>query len=137
MLAAVLKNELQKDEPDPSGFAKIASRIAGLSLDEFKVIALIDASLSTLVQSSTDAPTQTARPFVSASQLASDPSNRENFNHFLLENVLNELAARALLVPESRTINIAGKHEQYYFASNSFMELIEKARNTLSAKSSP
>lgn len=131
LLAEVLKNELQKDDPDPAGFARMAGYIAGLSLDELKVIALIDASLSKLHKSSTNAPTQSTRPFVSAHQLASDPSNRENFDHLLLEDVLNELAARGLLIPHGGTV--AGKSEQYYYAANSFMHLIAKARNTLSA----
>jgi hypothetical protein len=130
LLAEFIKCELQMDEPDPSSFKRMARRLEGLSPNELKVIALIDASLSKLCKSSTNAPTQSTRPFVSAHQLADDPSNREHFDNFLLENVLNELAARGLLIPHGGTL--AGKNEQYYYASNSFMELVEKASNTLS-----
>ena len=135
LLAEILKNELQKDEPDPCGFARMANRISGLSLDEMKVIALIDASLSKLNKSSTDAPTQSTRPFVSAQQLASDPSNQGKYDRFLLEDFLNELAARGLLIPNGSML--AGKNEQYYYASRSFVELIENARSSLCAAAAP
>ena len=117
--------------PDPSNFARMARRIEGLSLTELKVIALIDASLSRIVKSSTPVPTPIERPFVSAHQLDKDPSNRENFNHFDLQDALSELAARGLLIVDGATR--LDKGEEFYFASKSFTELIKKARNTISS----
>ncbi len=133
LLAEFLKSELQMDEPDPSSFARMARRIEGLSRDELKVIALINASLSRITKSSTNAPTQSDRPFVSSHQLATDPSNREGFDHFFLQEALSELAARGLLIADGASRS--GKPEEYYFASTSFMELVEKARNTVNAAS--
>jgi hypothetical protein len=129
LLAEFIKSELQIDEPNPSSFARMARRIEALSRDELKVIALISASLSTISRSSTSAPTQTERPFVSAHQLANDPNNAEKFDHFFLQETLTELYSRGLLIADGATR--VGKAEEYYFASTSFMELIEKARNTV------
>jgi hypothetical protein len=131
LLAEFIKNELHLDTPDPSGFARMARRIEGLSQRELKVIALINASLSTITKSSTQAPTQTTKPFVSAHQLSQDPNNREKFDHFFLQETLSELAARGLLIADGASR--MDKSEEYYFASASFMELIEKARNGISA----
>jgi hypothetical protein len=134
LLAEFLKSELQMNEPDPSGFARMARRVQGLSIDELKVIALVDASLSTISKSSTHAPSQTERPFVSAHQLADDPSNREKFDPFFLQEALNELAARGLLIADGASR--VSKGEEFYFASTSFMELIEKARSTFTRSTS-
>jgi hypothetical protein len=129
LLAEFLKSELETEEPDPSSFARMSRRVEGLSLNELKVIALIDASLSKISKSSTNAPAQSERPFVSAHQLANDPSNRHKFDHFFLQEALSELAARGLLIADGASRS--SKHEEYYFASASFMELIEKARSTV------
>ena len=107
----------------------MARRVEGLSLDELKVIALSDASLTKISKSSTLVSAQTERPFVSAYHLANDPSNRENFDHFFLQEALNELAARGLLIADGASR--LSKSEEFYFASTCFMELIEKARNTV------
>jgi len=61
--------------------------------------------------------------------VANDPNNRERFDHFLLQEALNELAARGLLIADGASR--LSKPEEYYYASRSFMELIEKARNTV------
>jgi hypothetical protein len=129
VLAELLKNEMQTDAPDTSGFARMSRRIEGLTHNELKVIVLINASLSAITRASTDAPTQTERPFVSAHSLANDPSNREKFDHFMLQEALSDLAGRGLLTVEGTTR--FNKSEEYYFASSSFMELIEKAKNAL------
>jgi len=129
LLAEFLKSELEIEEHNPSSFARMARRVEGLSLDELKVIALIDASLTRISRSSTEASHQTERPFVSAHGLANDPNNRERFDHFLLQEALNELAARGLLIADGASR--LSKPEEYYYASRSFMELIEKARNTV------
>lgn len=129
LLAEFLKSELEMEEPDPSSFARMARRVEGLSPDELKVIALIDASLTKISTLSARASAQTERPFVSAHQLANDPSNREKFDHFFLQEALNELAARGLLVSDGASR--MSKGEEFYFASTSFLELIEKARNTV------
>jgi hypothetical protein len=129
LLAEFLKNELQTDEPDPSSFARMSRRVEGLSLNELKVIALINASLSKISRSSTNAPSQSERPYVSAHQLAEDPSNRDKFDHFFLQEALNELAARGLLIADGATR--LSKPEEYYYASTSFMELIEKAQDSV------
>ena len=129
LLAEFLKSELEMEEPDPSSFARMARRVEGLLPDELKVIALIDAALTKLSTLSARAPTQTERPFVSAHHLANDPSNREKFDHLFLQEALNELAARGLLISDGASR--MSKSEEFYFASTSFMELIEKARNTV------
>lgn len=129
LLAEFLKSELQKEEPEPSSFARMARRVEGLSLNELKVIALIDASLSKISKPSTHAPAQSERPFVSAHQLANDPSNRAKFDPLFLQEALSELAARGLLIADGASR--LTKHEEYYFPSASLMELIEKARSTV------
>jgi len=135
VLAEFLKSELELDNPNPSGFARMARRIEGISQNELKVIALISASLSTITRASTEAPTQSERPYVSAHQLAEAPSNRERFDHFFLQEALSELAARGLLIADGATR--WDKAEENYFASSSFMELVEKARDTLNAGAPP
>jgi hypothetical protein len=134
VLAELLKNEMQMDAPDVSAFARMSRRIEGLTLNELKVIALINASLSTISMASTVAPTQTERPYVSAYSLAKDPSNREKFDHFMLQESLSDLAGRGLLIVDGATR--ASKQEEYYFASSSFVELLEKAKNALSKATS-
>jgi hypothetical protein len=134
MLAELLKNEMQTDAPDVSSFARMSRRIEGLTRNELKVIALINASLSAIIRVSTAAPTQADRPFVSAHSLANDPSNREKFDHFILQETLSDLAGRGLLIVDGATR--LSKSEEYYFASSSFMELIEKAKNALSEAAS-
>jgi hypothetical protein len=135
MLAELLKNEMQTDAPDVSSFARMSRRIEGLTHNELKVIALINASLSAIIKLSTDdVPAQTNRPFVSAHSLANDPSNREKFDHFMLQETLSDLAGRGLLIVDGATR--LDKYEEYYFASSSFMELIEKAKNALSEAAS-
>jgi hypothetical protein len=98
-----------------------------------KVIALIDASLTRISKSSTRAPAQIERPFVSAHHLANDPSNREEFDHFFLQEALNELAARGLLIADGASR--LSKGEEFYFASTSFIELVKKARNIVQESS--
>jgi hypothetical protein len=133
LLAEFLKSELQMEEPNPSNFARMAKRVEGLSLTELKVIALINASLSEPTRSATKGPPPINRPFVSARQLANDPNNREGFDHLLLQEALTELASRALLIGEGASR--FDKAEEYYFASTSFGELIEKARSTIEGAS--
>ena len=130
LLAEFLKSELQMPEPNPSSFARMATRIEGLSWGELKVIALIDASLAKATQSNTSVFVQSSRPFVSATRLAGDPNNQEKFDHLFLQETLTELYSRGLLVADGATR--MGKGEEYYFASTSFVELIKKARNTFS-----
>jgi hypothetical protein len=134
VLAELLKNEMQTDAPDVSGFARMSRRIEGLTLNELKVIALINVSLSAVTMLSTVALAQTERPFVSAHSLANDPSNREKFDHFMLQETLSDLAGRCLLIVDGATR--FDKGEEYYFASSSFKELIEKAKNALNKAAS-
>jgi hypothetical protein len=131
ILAEFLSKEMQTPAPDPSSFARMAKRIEGLTNDELKVIALISSSLSSIIKSSTDAPTQSERPFVSAHQLANDPQNREKLDHFVLQEYLSEFAGRGLLVADGASR--LSKHEEWYYASSSFMELIEKAKASISS----
>jgi hypothetical protein len=130
LLAELLKNELKMDTPDVPAFARMARRVEGLTREDLKVIALISASRSTTIRLSTDAPAQTERSFISANQLSNDPSNREKFDRFMLQEVLSDLAGRGLLIVDGATR--VSKAEEYYFTSSSFMELVEKAKNTIS-----
>jgi hypothetical protein len=130
ILAEYIKNELRMETPEPSDVARMATRIEGLTRNELKVIALINASLSRILKASTDASSQSERPYVSANQLAKDPSNRENFDHFFLQEALTEIASRGLLIPDGAARY--GKAEEYYSGSGSFIELIEKAHCTIS-----
>ncbi|MGO9135889.1 MAG: hypothetical protein ACLP8A_17840 [Methylovirgula sp.] len=69
ILASYITNELKQDIPDPAGFLRMARRIEGLSKIELKIIVQIDAFPTRIVRGATDAPTQQARGFVSASIL--------------------------------------------------------------------
>jgi hypothetical protein len=129
ILAEFLKNEMKQEVPEPASFARMARRIEGLSLSELKVIAMINASSSTVTIASNDAPLQRERPFVSASRLADAPNNLEKFDRFFLQEALTELAARGLLIADGATR--VGKPEEYYFTSSSFIELISKAENSV------
>jgi hypothetical protein len=129
ILAEFLKNELNQDEPDPSGFSRMARRIEGLSRKELKVIALISSSNSTITRASNDAPDQMERPFASVNQLAHDPNNRDHLDRFFLQEALTELASRGLLIADGATRS--GKSEEYYFSSTSFLELISKAKESV------
>ena len=88
ILATFITNELKQEVPEAPKFSRMARRIEGLSKTELKVIALINSSLSTIVRSSTEAPTQGERPYVSAHSLASDPSNKEKLDHFQLREII-------------------------------------------------
>jgi len=129
ILAEYIKNELKLETPEPSEVTRMARRIEGLSRNELKVIALINVSLSRITKASTDAPTQSERPFVSAGQLANDPNNRDSFDHFFLQEALTEIASRGLLIPDGAAR--FGKTEEFYSGSRSFMQLIEKAKDTI------
>ena len=134
ILAELLKNEMESDSPDVSSFARMSRRIEGLTRNELKVIVLINASLSAITMASTDAPMQTERPYVSAHSLAIDPSNREHFDRFMLQEALSDLAGRGLLIVDGASR--LSKHEEYYFGSSSFMTLIKNAKESLSETAS-
>jgi hypothetical protein len=133
ILAEFLRSELNEDEPDPSGFSRMARRLEGLSRKELQVIALINASCSTIVQASNDAPTQTERPFVSATQLLNERNNGGRFDRYTLQETLTELASRGLLVPDGASR--LSKSEEYYYTSSNFMALISKAREAIAEAS--
>jgi hypothetical protein len=105
----------------------MARRIEGITLNEPKVVALIETSLAGM----SGAPSPLGRPFVSAHQLAKDPNNRQGFNPVFLQQVLTELASRALLIAYGASR--LDKREEYYFPSESFAELITKARSCIDA----
>lgn len=129
LLAEFIKNEMKTDAPNPSGFARMARRIEGITLNELRVIALIEASLAGLARSSQSNPL--GRQFVSAHQLANDPNNRPGFDPVLLQQVLTEFASRGLLIADGATR--LSKGEEYYFPADSFTELISKARSCIDA----
>ena len=134
VLAELLKNEMQSEAPDASAFARMSRRVQGLTRDELKVIALIHASLTTMAFAATGEQSRGDRPYVSAHTLAIDPSNKEEFDHFTLQESLSDLAGRGLLVVDgSSSFNKSG---EYYFASSSFQALIEKANDSLIASAS-
>jgi hypothetical protein len=130
ILAEFLKNELKADAPDEPSFARMARRIEGLTRDQLKVVALIDVALSDFSKLPSDASERfVGRPFVAAASLAKHQNNRDNFDHLTLQNALADLAGRGLLITDGATR--LDKHEEYYFESSSFRELIEKAKNAL------
>jgi len=131
ILAAFIKNELKQDVPDAPNFSRMARRIEGLSKTELKVIALINSSLSTVIKVSNESPTEFNRPYVSAHSLANDQSNKDKLDHFQIQESLTELASRGLLTPDGATR--LSKHEEYYYASQAFVELIARARETIDA----
>ena len=129
LLAEFLKGELELEQPDSSSFARMARRIEGLSREEMKVIALISGFETKVSRASTDAPSQSERPYFSARQLAKDRNNRAGFNHFFLQEALTELYSRGLLIADGASR--VGQAETNYFASSSFMELLDKARESI------
>ena len=131
ILAAYIANELKEEVPDAPAFARMARRLEGLTQTELKVIALIDLWLSTMSQASTDTPTEGSRPYVSATGLAKFPNNTDGLNRFDLQEALTELASRGLLKPDGATRT--GKAEEYYFASQAFVDLIAHAKDTIEA----
>ncbi|MGP0060160.1 MAG: hypothetical protein ACLPID_12825 [Beijerinckiaceae bacterium] len=100
-----------------------------MSKTELKVIALIDSSLSTIFKGSTDAATQPARRFVSASSLAGEANNSDKLNRFQLQNSLTELASRGLLIPDGATRT--SKTEEYYYVSQAFLDLVDRAKEAI------
>jgi hypothetical protein len=134
ILAEFLVNELKQEEPDPSAFKRMARRIEGLSKKELKVIALISVTDSTITRISTDAPAQSTRNFISASQLVNHPNNRGGLDHLYLQEAFNELASRGLLLVDGASR--FGKSEEYYVASSNFVELIAKAKEAIDEASS-
>jgi hypothetical protein len=129
LLAELLRNEIAEETPDASSFSRMTRRVEGLTKTDLNVIALINSSLSTITQASTEAPSQTERPYVSAIRLARDPNNKSGIDHFTLQERLSDLAGRGLLIADGSTR--FDKGEEYYFASSSFMELIQKAKNSI------
>ncbi len=128
ILAELLVNEMNLDVPDVPEFARMSRRIEGITYTDLKVIALISSSIRTISMASTEARSQSERPYVSAINLSRDPNNREKFDHFLLQEILSDLAGRGLLVVDGSTK--WDKAEEYYFASSNFMKLIEKANKS-------
>jgi len=135
VLAELLKNELASDTPDVSAFARMARRLEALTLTELKVIALINASIRTITMASTEGPGQSERPYVSAHTLSHDPNNKENFDPFILQEVLSDLAGRGLLVVDGAAR--VSKHEEYYYVSSSFQSLIDKAKSSIARCDAP
>ena len=135
VLAELLKNELASDTPDVSAFTRMARRFEALTLTELKVIALINTSIRTLTMASTEGPGQCLRPYISAHSLSVDPNNKEEFDLFMLQEVLSDLAGRGLLVADGAAR--LGKQEEYYYTSSSFQSLIDKAKSSIARCDAP
>jgi hypothetical protein len=129
ILAELLVNQMQSITPEVSAFARASRRIEALSLDDLKVIALIDATLSRTALDTTEANGQAEEPWVSAHLLAIDPLNSEAFDRARIKESLNDLASRGLLTVDGSTR--WNKAEEYYFPSSSFKDLVANARNSL------
>ena len=109
----------------------MAIRLEAMTLTDLKVIALIDASITTITMASTEGLGQSERPYASALTLAHDPNNKEKSDPFMLQEVMSDLAGRGLLVVDGAARS--GKAEEYYYTSSSFQSLIAKAKGSITS----
>jgi hypothetical protein len=116
-----------QEVPDAASFSRMVRRVEGLSQVDLKVMTLIEASLTSIVRSSTDQGSDRERPFVAASSLSGSPANKWALTRFEIQESLVDLAARGFLVPDGGTR--LSKGEEYYFASRSFLDLMGRVRD--------
>jgi hypothetical protein len=129
VLASYIAKELKQEAPDPPRVARMARRLEGLTKIELKVIALINSSMTSPTKKLLPSSTEPERPYVSAYVLEHDPNNEDNFDRWQLAEALTELASRGLLIPDGAAR--LDKGEEYYFASQAFIELVDRARETI------
>jgi hypothetical protein len=125
ILAAFLRGELEQEEPDASNFARMARRVEGMSLTDLKVLAMIEAFLSTNTNSFLQVGGH-KRPFVSATALTGSAHNKHSLSQIEIQEALVDLVSRGFLMADGASR--LDKHEEYYFASSSLDELMGRAR---------
>jgi hypothetical protein len=72
---------------------------------------------------------------MSAQTLSQDPSNKENFDVFTLQEVPSDLTGRGLLVVDGAPR--VSKPGEYYYTSSSFQSLIDKAKSSIARCDAP
>ncbi len=107
----------------------MARRVEGLSSTDLKVMALIDTSLATITEFSTDEDYSGERPFVTAISIKESPQNKWHLTKIEIRESLIDLWGRGFLIPDEATR--VGKSGGYYYASQAFLELMARARGCI------
>jgi hypothetical protein len=115
--------------PDAASFSRMARRIEGLSILDLKVMALVDDSISGGSAPTLDFGILGKRPYASVSSLFTAGKNGFGLSPKEIGEPLTDLASRGLLLGDGATR--LNKHEEYYFTTSSFDQLMERARTKI------
>jgi hypothetical protein len=124
ILATYLAGELHQTVPDAGNFLRMVRRVEGLSTTDLKTMAIIDTSLSDPVSVAEEATGK--RPYVTATGLEGSQYNKHHLTHRMIQESLVDLAARGFLIADGATR--LSKPEEWFFASQSFHDLLGRAR---------
>lgn len=133
LLGALIAGECAKAEPRASDFAQMARRLELLSIENLRVIALIDQ-----IQSAGQTPGPHGTKFLAARSLARNPLNVGGLSPMTIAAALAELTGRGLLIPDGAAR--LDKGEEYYTPAPCFGSLLAEARtkiNELAAAETP
>jgi hypothetical protein len=129
ILAAYLAGELHQAAPDAAQFSRMVRRVEGLSPADLQVMTMIDLSLSDSSAPTLDEGARGHRPYIAAAFLEGSPHNRHHLVRIAIQESLVDLAARGFLITDGASRS--SKHEEYYFPSQSFRELLGRARDRI------
>jgi hypothetical protein len=126
ILAAFLTGEMRQEIPDAASFSRMARRIEGRSIVDLKVMALIDDLFSQGKAPTLDFGVLGKRQYAATSSLFTAGKDRFGLSAKEIGESLTDLASRGLLLADGATRT--SKHEEYYFTTSSFDQLMERAR---------
>jgi hypothetical protein len=128
ILAAYLAGELKQDVPDAPSFSKMARRVEGLTKTDLKVMVLVESFASTVTSLSAEGA-EPERPYVTASGLWAGGANAYHLPRSVILESVTDLGTRGLLITDPATR--VGKSEEFYHASSSFKQLMDRARSVM------
>jgi hypothetical protein len=125
ILAAFLRGELEQEIPDESNFARMARRVEFLSPTDLKVMVLVDAFVKHVKARMVKDASAQQLPFISATALSSSPLNKHQISKVEIQESLVDLVSRGFLMAHGAPTS--GKTEEFYFLTNNFRALIDRA----------
>jgi hypothetical protein len=129
ILADLIGQKMQSATPDVPSFGRAARRIESLELTDLKLMAIIDAIISSGSQPSIIPKIYADKVFVSATQLVTNSLNVDHLDRERIQAILSDLAGRGLLIVDGATR--FDKKEEYYSPSLSFNEIVIAAKRLL------
>jgi hypothetical protein len=101
-------------------------RVEGLSNTDLKVMALIDASADSIITLAADEGPSGELLSISTQSLKRSPHNKGDLTRLVIAESLADLAARGFLIADGTSR--VGKAEESYRVSQSFIQLMDRAR---------